>query len=188
VSQDSREERKAKVIEALNGARSMELHAIHQYMVQHYNLDNMDYGEMAKSVKLIAIDEMRHAEMLADRVEELGGQPTSDLAAIVQKGQGVEAIFPFDIGLEDEAIDYYNRYIQVCRDCGDHITLNLLQGIMEEEQVHLTYFDNVNNHVKQLGQVYLARIAGTPSSTGLQTQGFVARQQGMAGQGGNPGA
>ena len=89
-----REERKKKIIDALNSARSMELHAIHQYMVQHYDLDNMDYGDMAVKVKLIAIDEMRHAEMLADRIEELGGQPTSDLAAVVEKGQAVEAIFP----------------------------------------------------------------------------------------------
>lgn len=42
-----RETRKANVVEALNKARSMELHAIHQYMNQHYNLDDMDYGELA---------------------------------------------------------------------------------------------------------------------------------------------
>ena len=36
-----RETRKANVVEALNKARSMELHAIHQYMNQHYNLDDM---------------------------------------------------------------------------------------------------------------------------------------------------
>ncbi|NTW18042.1 MAG: bacterioferritin, partial [Syntrophaceae bacterium] len=41
--QSSREQRKKKVIEVLNKARSMELQAIHQYMNQHYNLDDMDY-------------------------------------------------------------------------------------------------------------------------------------------------
>ena len=69
----SREERKNNVIGTLNEARSMELHAISQYMNQHYGLDNMDYGELAKNVKLIAIDEMRHAEMFAERIKELGG-------------------------------------------------------------------------------------------------------------------
>ena len=75
--QDSKAKNKGKVIEALNKARAMELQAIHQYMNQHYNLDNMDYGDMAAKVKLIAIDEMRHAEMFADRVKELGGEPTT---------------------------------------------------------------------------------------------------------------
>ena len=73
MAQNSREQKKKNVIEVLNKARSMELHAIHQYMNQHYNLDDMDYGELAAKVKLIAIDEMRHAEMLAERIKELGG-------------------------------------------------------------------------------------------------------------------
>jgi len=178
MAQVSRKEQKRKVVDALNAARSMELHAIHQYMVQHYNLDNMDYGDMAMKVKLIAIDEMRHAEMLADRIEELGGQPTSDLSAVVQKGQSVEAVFPFDMALEDEAIASYNRFIVVCRENGDSTSLKLLEVINDEEQVHYNYFENVKDHLEKLGQVYLAQIAGTPSSTGLATQGFVARQAG----------
>ena len=48
----------------MNKARAMELQAIAQYMNQHYNLDDMDYGEMAAKVKLIAIDEMRHVRCL----------------------------------------------------------------------------------------------------------------------------
>ena len=52
---ENRESRKAKVIEVLNKARAMELFAIHQYMNQHYNLDDLDYGEFASKIKLIAI-------------------------------------------------------------------------------------------------------------------------------------
>ena len=66
---ENRESRKAKVIEVLNKARAMELFAIHQYMNQHYNLDDMDYGELAANMKLIAIDEMRHAENFAERIK-----------------------------------------------------------------------------------------------------------------------
>ena len=47
---ENRESRKAKVIEVLNKARAMELFAIHQYMNQHYNLDDMDYGELAANM------------------------------------------------------------------------------------------------------------------------------------------
>jgi bacterioferritin len=176
MAQGSREKQKQKVIEALNSARSMELHAILQYMNQHYNLENMDYGDMAMKVKLIAIDEMRHAEMLADRIEELGGQPTGELSAVVQRGQSVEATFPFDVSLEDEAIASYNRFIVVCRENGDSTSQKLLEVINDEEQVHYNYFDNVTDHIEKLGHVYLAQIAGTPSSTGLGRQGFVARQ------------
>ena len=80
MPQAKAQKRREKVIGVLNHARAMELQAIHQYMNQHYNLDNMDYGEMAAKIKLIAIDEMRHAEAFAERIKELGGEPTSDEA------------------------------------------------------------------------------------------------------------
>jgi bacterioferritin len=43
MAQINKEQRKEKVIEVLSIARSMELHAIHQYMNQHYNIGNWDY-------------------------------------------------------------------------------------------------------------------------------------------------
>jgi bacterioferritin len=49
-------------------------------MNQHYNLDDMDYGEMARNIKLIALDEMRHAEMFAERIKELGDVYLSKIA------------------------------------------------------------------------------------------------------------
>ncbi|MGV8079655.1 MAG: bacterioferritin [Syntrophales bacterium] len=173
MAQGGKEQRRKKVIEVLNKARSMELMAIHQYMNQHYNLDDMDYGELAAKIKLIAIDEMRHAEMFAERIKELGGEPTTDLAAKVQKGQKVEAVFPFNSTLEDDTIDAYNQFILVCRENGDSISMKLFETINDEEQAHFNYFDNVNDHLKKLGAAYLAQIAGTPADTGPPSKGFV---------------
>ena len=169
----SKDERRQKVIGVLNKARAGELLAIHQYMNQHYNLDDMDYGELAAKIKLIAIDEMRHAEMFAERIKELGGEPVTEYDEKVSKGQKVEAIFPFDAALEDDTIDLYNQFLLVCRDNGDSVSMKIFEDIIEEEQVHYNYFDNVNSHIQKLGDTYLAKIAGTPSSTGLGPSGFV---------------
>jgi bacterioferritin len=144
----TKEERRAKVIEVLNKARSMELQAIHQYMNQHYNLDDMDYGELAAKMKLIAIDEMRHAEAFAERVKELGGEPTDQLSKPVVKGQEIGVIYGYDAGEEDDTLDIYNQFLLTCRDNGDSIS------------------------------VKISRIAGTPASTGLAPQGFVITGQG----------
>jgi bacterioferritin len=158
----------------------MELQAIHQYMNQHYNLDDMDYGELAGKMKLIAIDEMRHAEAFAERVKELGGEPTTELAGKVQKGQKVEAVFPFDANLEDFTIDTYNAFLRVCRDNGDSMSVKLFEEIIDDEQLHFNYFANIGQHIEQLGAVYLAQMAGTPSGTGLQPQGFAIQKKGGA--------
>ncbi|MGO8821758.1 MAG: bacterioferritin [Desulfomonilaceae bacterium] len=184
MDQKARGQRRKNVIEVLNKARSMELLAIAQYMNQHYNLDDMDYGEMAAKVKLIAIDEMRHAEMFAERIKELAGEPTTEPAGKAQKGQKVQSIFAFDSKLEDDTIDTYNQFILVCRENGDSSSQKLFEAVIDEEQAHFNYFDTVSEHIETLGDTYLAKIAGTPSATGLQTQGFVARQ----GTTGTPGA
>jgi bacterioferritin len=173
MAKTSKEEKKQKVIEVLNKARAMELHAIIQYMNQHYNLDDMDYGELAAKIKLIAIDEMRHAEAFAERIKELGGEPVTEPAAKTKKNQKVEAVYGFDADLEDNTMEVYNQFLLICRENGDSTTMKLFETIIDEEQVHYNYFDNIDGHIKKLGNAYLARIAGTPSSTGLQPSGFV---------------
>ena len=178
MAKTAREKKREKVIAVLNKARSMELQAIHQYMNQHYNLDDMDFGEFAAKVKLIAIDEMRHAEMFAERIKELGGEPTTEPAGKVEKGQDVEAVFPFDAIEEDNAITAYNKFLLVCQENGDSVSMKLFETVIDDEQIHFNYFDSVDSHIKKLGDAYLARIAGTPSSSGLTPSGFVISENG----------
>jgi len=175
-----REARKANVVDVLNKARAMELQAIHQYMNQHYNLDNLDYGELAKNMKLIAIDEMRHAEMFAERIKELDGDPTTEKSGKIVKGQQVQQIYVFDANTEDDTIDTYNQFLNVCRENGDSISAKLFETIIEEEQLHYNYFDNIDKHIKTLGDTFLSKIAGTPASTGGATKGFAIPGGGAA--------
>ena len=174
----SRQEKTAKVIDVLNQARGLELNAIMQYMNHHYNLADMDYGELAASVKLIAIDEMRHAEMFAERIKELGGEPATAPLGTPERDKDAAFAFNADTRLEDGAIDAYNGFLIVCRENGDSTSVKLLESIIDDEQLHFNYFDNVREHIATLGDVYLARIAGTPSATGIVYQGFAARQAG----------
>ena len=170
---ENRESRKAKVIEVLNKARAMELFAIHQYMNQHYNLDDMDYGELAANMKLIAIDEMRHAENFAERIKELGGEPTTQKDGKIVTGQEVTVIYEADANQEEATIEAYSQFLAVCKEAGDIVSARLFERIIDEEQAHLTYYDNIDGHIKKLGDTYLAKIAGTPSTTGPATKGFV---------------
>ena len=174
----SKQKRREKVITVLNQARAMELQAIHQYMNQHYNLDDMDYGEFAGKLKLIAIDEMRHAETFAERVKELGGEPVTGHDGKIFKGQSPNEIFPFDAKEEDNAIDAYNQFALVCRENGDSISMKIFEEVIDEEQIHFNYFDNVHSHIEKLGDTYLAKIAGTSSATGLGPSGFTVTGEG----------
>ena len=156
----------------------MELHAISQYMNQHYNLDDMDYGELAAKVKLISVDEMRHAETFAERVKELGGEPTAEPAAKAQKGQKIDKIFSFDANQEDNTIAEYNQFLKVCQENGDSVSAKIFETIIDDEQLHLNYFDNIADHINELGDTYLAQIAGTQASAGLNSPGFATKTGG----------
>jgi len=170
--------RKEKVLEVLNKARAAELTAILQYMAQHYALDDADYGQVAANVKLIAIDEMRHAEMFAERIFEIGGQPTTEPDMKAKKGQSIEEALAMDVGLETTAIEDYNEFMEVCLANRDILSAKLFERITEEEQAHLNYFANVADHIETLGVVYLARMAGGPAEApgAGGAPGFVANQ------------
>jgi len=165
-------EQKEAVIKALNTARSMELNAIHQYMNQHYNLDDKDFGELAANMKLIAIDEMRHAESFAERIKSLGGEPTATFEKPIVKGQKIEQVYVYDAKAEEDTIGVYGEFAQLSKDNADSISARLFESIMDEEVAHMEYFDKTNNHIVTLGNAYLAKVAGTPSSTG-PSKGFV---------------
>ncbi|MFH2203442.1 MAG: ferritin-like domain-containing protein [Elusimicrobiota bacterium] len=166
------------VIDVLNKARADELGAILQYMAQHYRLADNDYGEVAANIKLIAIDEMRHAEMFAERIYELGGMPTTTPDKPAKKGQDIRQALAHDSKEEQGALVSYNKYMNICLKNNDSISAKLFEQIIKEEQEHLNYFDDVLNHIKELGNSYLAKIAGGAAEAGAPPKGFMASKGG----------
>lgn len=149
-----------KVIDVLNKARSMELFAIAQYMQQHYRLGDDNYTKLAGSMRKIAIEEMRHAEDLAERIFDIGGVPSQDHSQKAKLEQDVYAIYPYDSDVELETIEQYAKFAAVCRECGDIVSMRLFERIIEEEQEHQIYFDDTANHIKKLDKSYLAAVSG----------------------------
>lgn len=155
-----------KVIDVLNKARSMELQAIHQYMIQHYELDDMDYGQLCGYQKLISVDEMRHAEKFAERIEALGGTPTCDKAGPITQPQTVAEIYAGDVVMESDTIAAYDQFAKVCLECGDVTSASMFHDIIKDEQVHLGYYEQTENHIKTLGDAFLAKYAATSKHSG----------------------
>jgi bacterioferritin len=149
-----------KVIDLLNQARSRELGAILQYMAQHYELANDDYGKLAKVLKTTAIVEMKHAEILAERVLFLGGAPTSKPTPEVRKGQKVADMIATDIGLEEDAVQLYNAAAVACAEALDQVSKGIFEALLNDEDGHLDMFQNIKDHMDKLGDVYLVTLTG----------------------------
>ena len=149
-----------KVIDSLNAARSRELSAITQYMAQHYELEDQDYGKLAKKLKEIGIQEMKHAEALAERILFLKGTPTTKPDAEAKKGQSIVEMLKTDMALETAAIKMYNEAALVCAAEKDQISKQLFEKLLGEEEGHFNDFENIKDHLEKMGDAYLATLAG----------------------------
>ncbi|MCJ7749041.1 MAG: bacterioferritin [Desulfobacterales bacterium] len=147
-----------KVINSLNEARSRELTAISQYMAQHYELEDNDFGKLASKFKEVAIAEMKHAEKLADRILFLKGEPTSKPDGVAKKGQQIPEMLTTNIDLEQQAILTYNVASMLCASEKDQISKELFEELLKDEEGHLNYFENIKDHVDKLGASYLATL------------------------------
>ncbi len=149
-----------KVIALLNEARAAEVTAIMQYMTHHYELEDRDYGKLAKVMKDIAIQEMKHAEALAERVLFLGGEIVSMPDGKILKGQSIEQMLATDKALESGAMEMYNDHARRCVELGDHVSKDVFEKLLAEEEDHWDEFDTIEDHVQNLGASYLATQTG----------------------------
>ena len=149
-----------KVIKALNEARARELTAILQYMSQHYELEDQDFNKLGDAIKKIAIVEMKHAEMLAERILFLNGPTTSQPDGKAKKGEEIPGLLATDKKLESEAMGMYNKSASLCAAEHDMVSKEIFDKLLADEEDHFNYFDNVKDHVDKLGAAYLATLAG----------------------------
>ncbi|MDO8589592.1 MAG: ferritin-like domain-containing protein [Armatimonadota bacterium] len=150
----------SKVIDVLNKARERELHAILQYMVEHYELDNVGYDKLGSRVKEIAIVEMNHAEELGERILFLDGSPVTKPSADVKKNLSIADLVKYNIELEAGAIEMYNEAAAVCVAEGDNVSKTLFEKLLDAEDDHLDEFQKILDHIQKLGDVYISTLIG----------------------------
>lgn len=124
-----------KIIDALNEDREFELGAIMQYMGHHYEADGLESPAIIELFKKTGIDEMKHAEMLAERIVYLGGTPSTKPSKIMKGGE-IRKMVSDDLSAENGAIERYKKHIKLCEKEGDPTTRLMLEGILSEEEGH----------------------------------------------------
>lgn len=147
-----------KTIEFLNRARAREIHAVQQYMAQHYELEDKGYGKLASKIKEIAITEMKHAETLAERILFLNGVPEYKPDALPKKGEAIPDLLVTGIALESQAIAMYNEAALVCAQEKDQVSKDLFEDLLKDEEDHVDFFENSKELVDKLGPSYVATL------------------------------
>jgi len=146
-----------KLIDALNFLLADELTAISQYMVHAAMCANWGYGKLHDVNEHRAIDEMKHAEMLIDRILFLGGNPVVSNLNKMHIGEAVEKQIRSDWTAEQGAITAYNETIKLCVEEADNGSRELLEAILKDEEAHIDWIEAQIDQIDQMGvQNYLA--------------------------------
>ncbi|WP_455355542.1 bacterioferritin [Streptomyces sp. SYSU K217416] len=152
-----------EVIEFLNEQLTAELTAINQYFLHAKMQENFGWTKLAKYTRAESFDEMKHAEVLTDRILFLEGLPNYQRLFHVRIGQTVKEMFEADRQVEVEAIDRLRRGIEVMRTKGDITSANIFEGILADEEHHIDYLDTQLELVEKLGEaLYLAQLIEQP--------------------------
>lgn len=140
-----------KVIERLNSALSSELTAIVQYMTQSEMCQNWGYKRLGDLTKVRAIQEMRHAEGLIERIIFLDSTPIVDTALKPQLGSKVQEQMEINLKDELDAVREYNESVKICVGARDEGSKALFERMIQDEERHADFLEAQLHSIKEMG-------------------------------------
>ena len=140
-----------KVIAQLNAALSSELTAIVQYMTQSEMCQNWGYKRLGQRTKARAIEEMKHAEELIERIIFLDEVPSAEVALKPQFGRNVQQQMEVNLKDETDAVRQYNQAAKVCVEAGDEGSRVLFEQMIKDEERHVDYLEAQLHSIKEMG-------------------------------------
>ena len=140
-----------KVIALLNEALKEELTAINQYFLHAEMCENWHYDKLGGYIKKQSIDEMKHAEILIERILFLDGTPTLTELMQLTIGKNVREQLESDLKLEINAVAMYNKAVKVCRDEGDNASRELFERLLKDEEQHVDWLEAQLYQIGELG-------------------------------------
>ena len=137
-------------IELLNQAVSREIQVSLQYMLQHAKmeklisksiaenilLDKTTYEAVGKFLREIAIEEMKHAAAIMERIYYLGGEATTKSGKITI-GNSLSEFAKLGVKAEEEALALYRKIIEAAAKIGDWETRETFEKIYAAEEKHM---------------------------------------------------
>jgi bacterioferritin len=154
-----------QVLEFLNEQLSAELTAINQYFLHAKMQENSGWVKLAAHTRAESIDEMRHAELLTERILFLEGLPNFQRIFPLRIGQSVTQMMQADMAVEVEAVDRLRRGIEYMRSVSDVTSANIFESILADEESHIDYLETQLGLAEQLSEpLYLAQLVEQPSS------------------------
>lgn len=154
------------VLRMLNEQLTSELTAINQYFLHSKMQENWGFTELATRTRAESFDEMRHAEMVTDRILLLDGLPNYQRIGSLRVGQTLREQFESDLALEFDVLNRLKPAIIMCRERQDSTTAQLFEKIVADEEDHVDYLQTQLELMDKLGEaLYSAQCVARPPTT-----------------------
>ena len=144
------------VIACLQAQLKNELTAINQYFVHYRMFKHWGFDKLAKVEYKESIGEMKHADVLMDRIFMLDGLPNLQDLGKLQIGEDVPEALGCDLNLEKAAQQTIKDGIKVCEKAHDFVSRDLLLDILEDTEEHIDFLETQLDLIEKVGvQNYL---------------------------------
>ena len=157
---------RAKSIKLLNEAAADELQAVLQYMYFHFHLDDQGFGPLSMLFKQTAIEEMRHVEVLSERILFLKGDVEMIPAGPVEQITDPQKILLKARQMEEGSAADYNRSAIACSENADSASKQIFESLVTDEERHFDLYDKQLDNIKRFGVNYLALQSFGPGEGG----------------------
>jgi bacterioferritin len=130
------------IIKLLNGALATELVCVLRYKRHHFTADGLASPKIAEEFMVHANEEAEHADRIAERIVQLGGEPdfcpdslSARSHADYDDSKDLKSMIRANLIAERVAIESYSQIITLIGD-KDSTTRRLLEDILSVEQEH----------------------------------------------------
>lgn len=153
-----------QVIEFLNEQLTAELTAVNQYFLHSKMQQNFGWLKLARHTRAEAMDEMRHAELLTDRILFLEALPNYQRLLALRIGQSLPQMLQSDLAIETDAVDRLRRGIEYMRGMSDVTSANIFESILADEEDHIDYLETQLRLIDQIGEAhYISQVVEQPA-------------------------
>ncbi len=142
---------KPAVLDVLSQMLKEELGAISQYFLHAEMCENWGYERLSELIKKQSIGEMKHAEILIERILFLEGTPNMGDLPKLNIGKTVKEQLQNDLEVEVSAVAEYNQAVATCQKAGDNATADLLKELLKDEEEHVDFLETQLGLIKDLG-------------------------------------
>ena len=140
-----------KVIEFLNRALGNELVAINQYFLHAKMYKDWGFQALYEHEYHESIDEMKHADMLVERILFLEGLPNLQDLGKLMIGENTKEMLNCDLKLEQMAVPDLRDGIEYCESVRDYVTRDLFREILASEEEHIDWLETQLEMISQMG-------------------------------------